>query len=155
MGEDEVLSYSQKNTTMWEFLKMGLYSLLGMMGYDSAYQNMFYVVLTVYHRGRGIEIDMESLRAVKADPVNKTRPNIEKYKNLPKVESPPFPVFTTYGDSDIYGPSREETMLRYPTSKFREIESCGHLPWIHDPKSFGAILDEFYSIENSLSSITQ
>jgi proline iminopeptidase len=150
--ENEVLAFNKQHSTPWEFLQMGWYSLLGMMGSDAAYQNLFYLVLTVYNRGHAeIEIDRECLRPVKADPINLTRPNIEKYKPLKKVENPPFPVMMTYGDTDIYGPSKAESISRYPSSKQYEIDTCGHIPWVHNTASFGAILDEFYSLEGSLS----
>jgi proline iminopeptidase len=148
--EAEVLAYNQTNSTSWEFLKMGWYSLLGMMGSDRAYQSLFHLVLTVYHRGHAPDtvIDKTIFEGIiKADPINRTRPRIQEYKSLPeKVENPPFPIFMTYGDADIYGPSREKSIARYPAGKSQIIENCGHIPWIHNPDSFFSILSVFYSL---------
>lgn len=152
--EEEVLALNKQCATNWEFLKMGWFSLLGMIGSDVAYQRMFYLVMTLYHRGHSdIEVDREVLKAVKADPVNQTRPNIVKYKALEKVENPKFPIVIIYGDSDIYGQSKAEAALRYPTSKSYEIQNCGHIPWLHNPTRFGAIMDDFYSLGGSVKKV--
>ena len=147
--ENEVLLFNRQHASTWEFLKLGWYSLLGMLGTDSAYQNLFEIVLTLYHRGHAtIDIDRSTLQAVKADPINLTRPNIVKYKLLETVENPTYKVMITYGDDDIYGSSKSEVFSRYPSCQHFEIENCGHLAWIHNPTRFGTILDEFYALES-------
>ena len=147
--EKEVLAYNQANSTNWEFLQMGWYSLFGMMGLDWAYQNLFHLVLTVYHRNHAPNtiVDVRDLHTIKAEPINATRPCIQAYKATPTiVETPGFEIMLTYGDADIYGSSREKSISRYPTAKTKIIENCGHIPWIHNPTSFAAILNEFYSL---------
>ena len=148
--EKEVLAYNQENSTGWEFLKMGIYSLMGAFGYDWAVQSLFVLVLTVYHRNHAPEvvIDPASFEPIKADPINKTRPKILEYKALPEVvETAPYRVMLTYGDADIYGPSREKSLARYPTAKIEIIKDCGHIPWVHNPSRFEILLKSFYGLE--------
>ena len=155
--ENEVLKYNQSKSTIWEFIQMGYYSLLGgVFNSDNAYQKMFLLVIQNYNKGykivggEGVD-DTDLLQCVKADPINLTRPNIVKYKQLDTMENPQFPILVTYGkDNDIYGPSREEVYpKRYPktaSTKFIQIENSGHLPWLHNPKCFTEILQEFYQL---------
>jgi len=148
--EKAVLAYNQRNSTSWEFLKMGIYSLMGAFGYDWAYQSLFVLVLTAYHRNHTPElvIDPASFEPIKADPINKTRPKIIEYKPLPEiVESAPYRIMMTYGDADIYGPSQEKSLARYPTVKTEIIKDCGHIPWVHSPTRFETLLKSFYSLE--------
>ena len=146
--ENEVLAYNQARcSSQWAFLTMGWYSLLGALGSDSACQSLFLIVLDNYNRDYGQDapvITQDHVRSVRADPVNKTRPNIVKYKALAKMENPSFPIMITYGDTDIYGDSKAAVPLRYPTAKHIVIPKCGHLPWWHNPKAFQSILDQFY-----------
>lgn len=145
--ESEVLHYNQTVSTTWEFLQMGWYSLVGLFGYDYAYQNMFYLVMRNYHKGYpDLKVELSQLQDVRADPVNLTRPCLVKYKMLPEMPNPAFPIVITYGASDIYGVSKEQVFARYPTGKAYEIEASGHIPWLHNPTKFTTILNEFYSL---------
>jgi len=148
--ENEVLAYNQAHTTMWEFLKMGIYSLMGAFGYDWAYQSLFVLVLTAYHRDHNPELVMDpaAFEPVKADPINLTRPNIVAYNALPNlVDTAPYRIMLTYGNVDIYGPSREKSLARYPTATQEIIKDCGHIPWIHNPSRFEELLKSFYTLE--------
>lgn len=147
--ENEVLAYNQAHCTGWEFLKMGIYSLLGAFGKDWAYQSLFVLVLNAYHRDHNpdLVIDPSAFEPIKADPINKTRPEILKYKALPEtVENVPYRIMLTYGDADIYGPSREKSLARYPTATKEIIKDCGHIPWVHAPARFEELLKSFYSL---------
>ena len=57
--EREVLAYNQAHCTNWEFLKMGIYSLLGAFGKDWAYQSLFVLVLNAYHRDHNPDIVLD------------------------------------------------------------------------------------------------
>ena len=154
--EKEVMKFNKMNASSGEWMKMGLNSLLGMLGSDRAYQKVFFLVMKNYHKNYSdISINEAQLRSITADPVNITRKNIVSYKNLKPMTRPNFPIIVTYGDGDIYGESKNEVYTRYPTAEFHVIEDCGHIGWIHNPEKFGEILNNFYSIDNLyLNSIT-
>lgn len=56
------------------------------------------------------------------------------------------PVLVVYGDDDIYGPSPEHVLARFPTAQTAILDHCGHLPWIQGPDAFAALLTEFYAV---------
>jgi proline iminopeptidase len=107
--ENEVLEFTKyRCRSQWEFLKMGWYSLMEILGFDYAYQSLFLIVLGNYNRLHGdMDIPPEAVQYVKAEPINDTRPNLVKYKTLSIMKIPSFSIVITYGDKDIYGPSRE------------------------------------------------
>lgn len=154
--ESEVLAYCQQNSTSFEFLSMGILSLFGILGSNLAYQNLFALVLSVYHRNhnqqhqgsKAIEIDKASLtETIRAEPINKTRPFLQTYKSLPEiVVDPQYPIVISFGQSDIYGQSKMKTMKRFPTAKIFEIEDSGHIPFLHNPSRFFSIVHDFYGI---------
>ncbi len=154
--EKEVMKYNKINASWGEWMKMGWNSLLGMLGSDSAYQEVFFLVLKNYHKNYSdISINKEQLRTITADPVNITRKNIVSYKNLKPMTQSNFPILVTYGDGDIYGESKTEVYERYPKAEFHIIEDCGHIGWIHNPEKFGKILSTFYSIDTrDMTSLT-
>lgn len=146
--EKEVMQFNKRIASNTEWVSMGWNSLLGMLGSDRAYQKVFKQVLENYHKGYcEIEVDKNLLSKIHAKPINKTRKEIVKYKALPKLISPEFPIYITYGDHDIYGDSKEQLLQRYPTAKVSILKNCGHLPWKHQPKAFEMILDDFYGMK--------
>lgn len=143
--EKEVMQFNKKNASKNEWASMGWNSLLGMLGSDKAYQRMFKLVIKNYHKNYfEAELDDELLRKVHAEPVNKTRKEIVKYKLLSEFNQPNYPITVTYGDNDIYGESKNELLKRFPTAKLETIEKCGHIPWKHNPKEFKRVLNRFY-----------
>lgn len=145
--EREVMEFNKKMCSTGEWLKMGWNSLLGLFGSNTAYRKLFRQVYKNYHKEFGeIEINWEGLAKVFAEPINKTRKEIIKYKALSKMDSPEFPICITYGQKDIYGESKKELIKRYPTGQLFEISNCGHIPWLHNPVEFQEILGRFYSI---------
>ena len=135
-------------TNFSEWMKMGLNSLLGMLGSDKAYQRMFAQVLKNYHSDYGkILIDIESLNGVHAKPINKTRKEIIKYEPLTELKDTNFPIIITYGDNDIYGDSKNELINRFPTANVQILNNCGHIPWKHNLSEFKSVLDKFYGIK--------
>lgn len=145
--EKEVMQFNKRIASNTEWISMGWNSLLGMLGSDKAYQKVFKQVLENYHKGYcEIEVDKDLLSKIHAKPINKTRKEIVKYKPLPQLTSPEFPIRITYGDHDIYGDSKELLLQRYPTARVSVLNHCGHLPWEHQPEAFEMILNDFYSI---------
>lgn len=73
--EKEVMQLNKSKCTTWQWLKMGVNNLLGILGSDSAYKRLFNQVMKNYNTGfvkiEDLEIDFDNL---KADPINKTRP---------------------------------------------------------------------------------
>lgn len=146
--EKEVLRFNKNSTSMLGWLKMGWNSMLGMFGDSKAYQKMFEQVLRNYHSRYGnIAINEKLLSGIHAEPINKTRKEVIKYKPLTRLDHPDFPIMITYGDNDIYGESKNELIDRYPTAKVQIIEKSGHIPWKHYLGKFKTILDDFYNIE--------
>ncbi len=145
--EKEVLNFNKQNATTGEWLSMGWYSLMGMLGSNKAHQRMFYLVLKNYHKGYAeITVDKEQLGSIMAAPVNKTRKSIVDYPALKTVLDPSFPIMLTYGVNDIYGSSKQAVIDRYPTARFEEIKASGHIPWLHNPGVFERILADFYQL---------
>lgn len=143
--EKEVMQFNKNNASGSEWLKMGWYSLAGMLGSHNAYRKMFRLVLINYNKKYvNVEITDEYLSTIFSDPVNKTRKEIIKYDPLPVLDNPEFPILITYGDDDIYGESKRELHRRYPTAKIETIEKCGHIPWLHNLDVFKKILNEYY-----------
>lgn len=143
--EKEVMQFNKNNASGGEWLKMGWYSLAGMLGSHNAYRKMFRLVLINYNKKYvNVEITDEYLSTIFSDPVNKTRKEIIKYKPLLVLNNPEFPILISYGDNDIYGESKRELPRRYPTAKIETIEKCGHIPWLHNLEAFKKILNEYY-----------
>ncbi len=144
--EKEVMYFNKNNTSKKEWSIMGWNSLLGMFGSDKAYQKLFKQVLKNYHKDYGkVEIEDEYFTKIHAKPVNKTRKEIVKYKTLPEFNEADYPIIIIYGENDIYGESKNELLLRFPTAKVEIIEKCGHIAWKHKPIEFYKILNEFYT----------
>ncbi len=145
--EREVFRFNKQIASTSELLKMGWFSMLGKFGSNRAYQKLFKQVYKNYHKGfLEYQIDEKELQKVAAKPVNKTRKEILKYKTLQKSDNDSFPICVTYGKKDIYGNSKREVISRYPTGQVHEIENCGHIPWLHNPKEFQKILQDFYEL---------
>lgn len=145
--EKEVLQFNKNNTSTGEWLKMGWQSLLGKLGNDKAYQKLFKQVYKNYHKGFLEPSDNEKeLTGIHSEPINKTRKEIIDFPPLKIMKDSLFPICITYGEKDIYGESRNHVIERYPSAKVFEIENSGHIPWLHTPAEFSAILNEFYGM---------
>jgi proline iminopeptidase len=143
--EKEVMQFNKSMASKNEWLKMGWYSLCGMLGSNKAYRKLFKQVLINYHRGYlNTEKENDFFNKIYAKPINKTRKEIINYKILPRVENPNFPIMITYGVSDIYGVSRKKLISRFPTAKVKIINASGHIPWLHNLREFREILKEYY-----------
>lgn len=149
--EREVLQYSKERTNQSEWLRMGWYSLLGLLGSDRAYQHLFHQVLKNYHRGwTDVPPSEDLLKQIRARPINQTRKSILKYPSLRPMTDLPFPLLVVYGDQDIYGPSTAKLRDRYPAATYQEIQKCGHIPWVHQPAAFRQILKDFYGLTTAV-----
>ena len=127
--ENEVLQFNKRMTNFSGWMKMGLNSLLGMLGSDKAYQRVFEQVLKNYHSDYGkIPIDIESLNGVHAEPINKTRKEIIRYEPLAELKEANFPIIISYGDNDIYGDSKNELINRFPTADVPDIGQLWSYP---------------------------
>jgi len=141
--EKEVLEYNKSKCTSEEWMKMGINSLLGLLGNDNAYKRLFKQVIKNYNKDfvktNNVGIDLDN---IKAAPINHTRTEILKYPLLKQIKSPDFPVTIIYGAKDIYKTSKEFVVNRYPTAKVWTIENCGHFPWLHNPAKFKLIVNQ-------------
>lgn len=143
--EMEVMQLHKEICDFKEWFHMGWFSLFGMLGIDEAYQKLFRQVLKNYHKNYG-EVDLEHafFEKIFADPVNNTRKEIVKYKRLTTFLKPDFPVLISYGDADIYGESKRDLIGKFPTATVEIINTCGHIPWKHNPIAFKRLLNKFY-----------
>lgn len=143
--EKEVMRLNRSKCTTWQWFKMGMNNVLGILGSDNAYKRLFKQVMKNYNvdfiKISQVGIDFDNL---KADPINKTRPEIIKYQILEKVDNPNFNATIVYGDQDIYQSSKDFVINRYPTAKVWTIENCGHIPWLHNPIKYKVVLVNHY-----------
>ena len=143
--ETEVMKFNKSKCSFSEFLHLGLYSLLGMLGNDKAYQKLFAQVIKNYNKGFTVTDTLTfDLQNIKAIPVNLTRKQLLKYPLLKSNSNPQFKITITYGDDDIYGVSKKYVKERFPSGEFITIENCGHLPWLHNMAAFENILHNHY-----------
>jgi proline iminopeptidase len=146
--EREVMRFNKRHSSFGGYLKMGLRSLRGALGSDSAYRAMFKQVLANYNKDfdPAFEASDSMVENVRADPINKTRRQIVKSPLLKDAVDYHFPIVIAYGEMDIYGPSRRYVMTRFPKARFVEIEGAGHIAWQHNQEKFDAILKDFYHL---------
>ena len=144
--EKEVMQLNRSKTSFWQWTKMGWNYLLGMLGSDAAYARLFTQVMKNYNDEF---VDTANLKSefeyLKAEPINKTRPQILKYPLLARLERPNFAITIVYGDGDIYRESKNFVLKRYPTANVITIENCGHIPWLHNPAAYKTILYNHYN----------
>lgn len=151
--EREVMQLNRSKCTSWQWVKMGVNNVLGMLGSDQAYKRLFRQVMKNYNEEFiKDEITGIDFGHLKAEPINRTRTEIIKYPLLAKQESPRYLVTIVYGDQDIYKSSKDFVLNRYPTAKVWTIENCGHIPWLHNPVAYKEILQASYSIKATLPS---
>ena len=145
--EKEVMQLNQSKCSFWEWTKMGVNMLMGMMGSDDAYKRMYKQVLLNYNRGftnqSELGIDFDNL---KAEPVNRTRQEIVKYPELQKDTQFSIPTTIVYGDQDIYKSSKNYVLNRYPKATVDIIPNCGHIPWLHNAEAYSLILKRHYNL---------
>ncbi len=146
--EKEVMRFNKRHSNFGSYLKMGFRSLLGILGSDAAYRAVFKQVLANYNKefDPAFKATDSMVKNVRADPINKTRRKIAKYPLLKDAVDYHFPILITYGEKDIYGPSRQYVITRFPKARFIEIEGAGHIAWKHNKKKFDAILKDFYHL---------
>ena len=143
--ENEVMHFNRSKCTTWQWSKMGMNNLAGMLGSDKGYQKLFRQVLKNYNSDFGGSNNSgPGLDNIRAEPVNRSRPEILKYPLLAKQENPNFRISIVYGDQDIYQTSKDYVIDRHPTAEKSTIKNCGHLPWLHNPEDFKKILLKHY-----------
>lgn len=146
--EREVMLFNKAQAGAWGWLKMGMRSLLGLLGSDTAYQSLFKQVLENYNKDfdasfAATDAMVENVRAL---PINKTRPQIVKCPALSDALNHRFPILVAYGQKDIYGESKSHVRNRLPNATFVEVPNAGHLAWQHNPAAFLRTLYNFYGI---------
>ncbi len=146
--EREVMAFNKEHVSFWGWSKMGMASLFGMLGSDSAYRSLFKQVLENYSKDFDSSFTATDamVENVRAEPINKTRSHILKYPLLKDSIDSQFPVVIAYGEKDIYGESRQYVRERFPGATFVEIENAGHLAWQQNQRGFYRILEEFYGL---------
>lgn len=146
--EREVLAFNKRCAGSWGWFKMGLNSLLGMLGSHSAYQSLFKQVLKNYNQGFDLTFPVtdKMVENVRSEPINKTRSNIIRYPILEDSKVQKFRISLAYGDNDIYGVSKEHVTKRYPHADLLIFKNAGHIAWVQNPGKFNESLSEFYGI---------
>jgi len=141
------MQLNKSKTSAWAWTKMGLNSLLGALGSDEAYKSLFKQVMKNYNEGF-IATDHSDLTddfdLLKAEPINKTRPEIIKYPLLTGLEKPDFKITIVYGDQDIYTTSKNFVINRYPTAQVFTLSNSGHIPWLHHPEAYNNVVRNHY-----------
>jgi proline iminopeptidase len=148
--ESEVMEFNKSKTTVWQWLKMGINSVRGMLGSDGAYQSLFKQVINNYNKDfdtKFVAID-SMVEQVRALPVNETRKYILEYPLLTSPANYRFPILVQYGEKDIYGDSKQHVVGRFPQAQFVTIEQAGHLAWLNNANKFQNVLEKFYNIDD-------
>lgn len=146
--EREVMAFNKSRAGSRAWSVMGIKSLLGMLGYDRAYQSLFKQVLENYLRdfdGSFLATD-EMVENVRAEAINKTRASILEYPLLNEIATYDIPILVAYGEKDVYGKSKQHVKTRFPNAKFVEYARAGHIPWKNNSTQFSASLTEFYQL---------
>jgi proline iminopeptidase len=143
--EKEVMQLNRSKCTSWQWAKMGWNNLLGMLGSDKAYSRLFRQVMKNYNDDF-IDTDVleEDFDNLKAEPINRTRPQIVRYPLLARQERPGYKITIVYGDRDIYQSSKNFVLHRFPSATVMTIKNCGHIPWLHNPAAYKAVLENHY-----------
>jgi proline iminopeptidase len=143
--EKEVFRYNKNRSTIPEWIMMGVYSLLSLLGSSTAYRNLYKQVIINYHKGFNVESPgPEKLAKINIRAGNMTRRAINQYPPLAIVGKTLYPVMITYGQYDAYGSSKEYVFERFPGARVIIIPNCGHTPWKHNLAEFIKILFDFY-----------
>ena len=108
--------------------------------------NIFYGNSGNYNKDFIVNDNLEdNFDNVKAEAINKSRPEIVKYPILSKQINPTYNKITiVYGDMDIYQTSKNFVIDRFPTAEKYTISNCGHLPWLHNFVEFKKVMEEHY-----------
>lgn len=154
--EQEVLRYNSKKASPVQLLKLGLFSLLGMIGFNYGYRNIFRLIWTFYFltRDEAPELGKSWFFGINAKDINKTRESIIKADSRvfeKSLSAYTAPVIITYGKYDVYGDSKNFVLQRFPSSTYHMFEYAGHLPWLQDRSSFVSVLYKFYGIADKQS----
>ncbi len=149
--EKEVMSYNKNKSSLKEWMTIGINSLLGIMGSNNGYKNIFKLLWRFYFQipSKAPNADEHWLSGINAKAVNKTRKSIVAFDNnqLDKsLHNFNKPVVVTFGSYDIYGVSKELTRERLPNSTYKIFENAGHLPWLQDKTTFTKIIHKFYGM---------
>lgn len=152
--EKEVMNYNKNKCKSMDWISMGLGSLLGAIGLNYGYRNVFRQVWKNYFLdpGDAPEASKNWLAGINATAVNKTRKNIVAADNIKlnhDIKDLNIPVIVTYGKHDIYGESKNIIQERLPKLILKVFNNAGHLPWIQDSESFSLVVNEFYSALNN------
>ena len=143
--EKEVMQLNRSKTTFWQWSKMGMNNLLGILGSDTAYKRLFKQVMKNYNdefvKTDQLTIDFSNL---KARAINKTRKEILKYPELKPLTNAPYKITIVYGDKDIYQSSKNFVLNRYPTASVFELKNTGHIPWLHNPTDYFNVLENHF-----------
>lgn len=140
-----MMNYNKNHCTTIEWLKMGIYSLLGGLGSSKASQALYRQVARNYNADYPAFRDVTfNLSNVSVRAGNQTRKEIMAYPLLPRLEHPAFPITVTFGDNDIFGASMHFVISRYPSAQVFTIKNSGHFPFFHNPEDYFAILHQHF-----------
>jgi len=145
--EKEVMLYNKQKATSFEWLNIGLNSLLGLIGIQYGYKNIFRLLWSYYFKipKEAPKADENWLLGINAQAINKTRKSIITMNNDEIILSNiNIPAIVTFGKYDIYGESKVNIYKRLPNIKKVTFNNAGHLPWIQDEKEFSSVMSKFY-----------
>jgi len=150
--ERAVLGWNRSHASLWDFSKMGMFSLLAMLPGplgEWAIQGMFGLVWLNYQPAdRRVPADPAMLSGAGRKTTFATKASAGKLpagcieKVLARVE---FPILLMYGADDIYGELVAGPRKRLPNATFEVWPNVSHLPWLDDPERFETSLLEFFA----------
>ncbi|GEO07040.1 hypothetical protein AAE02nite_47040 [Adhaeribacter aerolatus] len=143
----EVARYTKNRSSLVEWLNLNIYSALGLLGSDRAYQKFYCLVLTNFNRGfREDQPEHFRFHCIKAKVINQTTKNILTAPVLPVLTDPGFRITIVYGNSDIFGESNKYIIQRHPSAAVLYIPESGHLSWSHNLRVFEPILQTHFNL---------
>jgi proline iminopeptidase len=143
----EIMKYNYSRSNMPEIVAMGIQALLGGLGSDKGYQNLYKQLLANFNKGFTVSTPIPfELACVKARAINLTTKAILQYPLLRQVSDPGFAITVIYGDQDVYGDSKNYIRQRYPTAEVSFISHSGHLSWAHQQEAFIQLLTSHYKL---------
>jgi pimeloyl-ACP methyl ester carboxylesterase len=88
----------------------------------------------------------EWLAGIRSKPIFATRLAAIKANESQVQDVTSVPVLIMFGETDIYGRTRERLIARYPHARVVIIPGAGHIPWLQNRETFVAEISAFFAV---------
>lgn len=143
----EVATYNKKKSTSQEWFSMLKNAMLGFLGNDKGYEDLFMQFCLNCNKGYQVENPVPVLvNHIYAKPINRTNLSLLFYHKLEQYAPPELKITVTYGDNDIFGESTKYVKERLPSATFHTIPGTSHFPWLQNQEAFYKVLAAHYGL---------